>query len=144
MTIQDEIIAATRGWIGTPYLHQQSQQQLGCDCLGLVRGVWRDVYGTEPELPPAYSASWCLDDGRETLAEAARRHMNEIPQLQFTPGDLLLFRWKSHLPARHAGIAVDEDRMVHAQDGQRVCEVALNAWWLRHLAFAFRFPARAA
>ena len=28
-------------WIGTPYRHQASLKGVGCDCLGLVRGVWR-------------------------------------------------------------------------------------------------------
>ncbi len=30
--------------------------------------------------------------------------------------------------------------MIHAQDGACVSEVALSAWWLRRLAFVFRFP----
>jgi NlpC/P60 family putative phage cell wall peptidase len=144
MTIQDEVIAAARGWIGTPYQHQQAQQNVGCDCLGLIRGVWRDVYGVEAELPPPYSSAWHVDDGVETLAEAARRHMIEIAREDFAAGDLLLFRWKPHLPARHAGIAVSLSHMVHAQDGRVVCEVHLSAWWQRHLSFAFRFPERTA
>jgi len=50
-----EILRAARRWIGTPYRHQASLRGAGCDCLGLVRGVWRDVYGGEPEPVPAYS-----------------------------------------------------------------------------------------
>ena len=30
--------------------------------------------------------------------------------------------------------------MIHAQEGVAVTEIALSQWWLRHLAFAFRFP----
>ncbi|MGZ9409986.1 MAG: peptidase P60, partial [Methylocystis sp.] len=40
-----DIVAAARRWRGTPYVHQASLMQVGCDCLGLVRGVWRDVIG---------------------------------------------------------------------------------------------------
>jgi NlpC/P60 family putative phage cell wall peptidase len=36
-----QIVVATRDWIGTPYQHQASLKGVGCDCLGLVRGVWR-------------------------------------------------------------------------------------------------------
>lgn len=32
-----DIVAAARGWIGTPYLHQASLKGVGTDCLGLVR-----------------------------------------------------------------------------------------------------------
>ena len=38
-----DIVAAARRWVGTPYVHQASLIHVGCDCLGLVRGVWRDV-----------------------------------------------------------------------------------------------------
>ncbi len=56
MPTKDEIVAAARGWIGTPYRHQGQVKGVGCDCLGLVRGVWRDLYGAEPEAPPPYRA----------------------------------------------------------------------------------------
>jgi hypothetical protein len=32
------------------------------------------------------------------------------------------------------------DRMIHAQDGVAVSEVAFSPWWRRRVAFAFRFP----
>jgi NlpC/P60 family putative phage cell wall peptidase len=53
--IRNTIIAEARSWIGTPYHHQAALKGVGCDCLGLVRGVWRAVYGADPEHPPAYS-----------------------------------------------------------------------------------------
>ena len=42
------IVSEARGWIGTPYQHQASLIDVGTDCLGLVRGVWRAVIGPEP------------------------------------------------------------------------------------------------
>ena len=36
------IVAAARRWLGTPYHHQATRQGVGADCLGLVRGVWRE------------------------------------------------------------------------------------------------------
>lgn len=140
MTKAHDIVAAARGWIGTPYLHQASLKGVGTDCLGLVRGVWREVKGAEPEAAPAYGPSWAEMGGAEALAEAARRHMAEIPCTEYRAGDVLLFRWRPHLPAKHAGIAVSGTAMVHAQEQAAVTEVALSGWWLRHLAFVFRFP----
>ncbi len=135
-----EIAVLARGWLGTPYQHQASLKNVGCDCLGLVRGIWRERFGEEPELPPGYSPDWAEAGLEETLANAGRRHLIEIPPLVFEQGDVLLFRWKSHLPAKHAGIATSRQSMIHAQDGVCVSEVPLNAWWLQRLAFAFRFP----
>jgi NlpC/P60 family putative phage cell wall peptidase len=134
------ITTLAQGWLGTPYRHQASLKNCGCDCLGLVRGVWREHFGQEPELPPAYSADWAEAGLDETLADAGRRHLIEVPHLVFQEGDVLLFRWKPHLPAKHAGIATSRQTMIHAQDGAVVSEVALNPWWLKRLAFVFRFP----
>jgi NlpC/P60 family putative phage cell wall peptidase len=48
----DIVIAAARLWLGTPYVHQASVLGAGCDCLGLARGIWRDLHGPEPVTPP--------------------------------------------------------------------------------------------
>ena len=42
-TTARRVLEAATGWIGTPYRHQASQKGVGCDCLGLVRGVWREL-----------------------------------------------------------------------------------------------------
>src|SRR3954452_13379626 len=128
MPIRTRIIAEARAWIGTPYRHQGSLKGIGCDCLGLVRGVWRALNGAEAS-------------GVESLAEAARRHLVELDDPRsFAPGDVLLFRYSNHYPAKHAAIVTAPDLMVHAHDGACVAEVAIAPWWRRRLAFAFAFP----
>lgn len=134
------IVAETRSWIGTPYRHQASLKGVGCDCLGLVRGVWRVVIGEEPERAPPYAPDWAEAAGGEPLADAAARHLVPIDRDSFSPGDVLLFRWRANLPAKHAAIVSGEGLMVHAHDGAAVTEVALAPWWRRRLAYAFRFP----
>ncbi|MGL4975880.1 MAG: peptidase P60, partial [Bosea sp. (in: a-proteobacteria)] len=100
----DAIIDAARDWIGTPYLHQASLKGVGCDCLGLVRGVWRDVLGDEPQDVPPYAADWAEASGRETLAEAALCHLQPVALEDAGAGDVLLFRWRAHVPAKHCAI----------------------------------------
>jgi NlpC/P60 family putative phage cell wall peptidase len=134
------IVAEARSWIGTRYLHQASLKGVGCDCLGLVRGVWRHCIGDEPEAPPPYAPDWAEATGAEALADAALRHLLPIACSDFAAGDVLLFRWRDGCVAKHAAIATAGDRMVHAHDGAAVCEVALVPWWGRRLAYAFRFP----
>lgn len=139
------IVAETRGWIGTPYRHQASLRNVGCDCLGLVRGVWRAVIGDEPERAPPYAPDWAEAASGEPLADAAARHLIAIDRDTFREGDVVLFRWRSNLPAKHAAIVTSSenggpDTMVHAHDGAAVTEVALAPWWRRRLAYAFRFP----
>ena len=134
------IVAETRDWIGTPYRHQASLKGVGCDCLGLVRGVWRGVIGQEPERAPPYAPDWAEAASGKPLADAAARHLIAIDRDAFAEGDVVLFRWRNNLPAKHAAIVTATDMMVHAHDGAAVAEVALAPWWRRRLAYAFRFP----
>lgn len=139
------IVTEARAWAGTPYRHQASLKGVGCDCLGLLRGVWRAVLGPEPEAPPPYAASWAeAASGDDPLLSAAQRHLVPItePLAAYRPraGDVLLFAFRSHLPAKHCAIATGPAAMIHAHDGAAVTEVALTPWWRRHLAHAFRFP----
>lgn len=140
MSLRDAVIAEARSWIGTPYHHQAAVKGVGCDCLGLARGVWRAVYGSDPEQPPAYSRDWAETLRRETLAEAASRHMIPVALDAIAPGDLLLFAISADAPAKHCGILVAPDRMVHAVESHPVAEVSLVPWWRGRLRFAFRFP----
>ncbi len=135
-----QIVNAARLWIGTPYRHQASMRSAGCDCLGLIRGVWRDVYGTEPEKPPPYAPDWAEAHGEESLAQAALRHLVPIAPDSFGAGDVLLFRWRDGFVAKHAAIVSSATTMIHAHDGAAVCEVSLAPWWRRRLAFAYSFP----
>lgn len=134
------IVAVARRWIGTPYVHQASLEGIGCDCLGLVRGVWRTFFGDEPEPLPAYAPDWAEATRSERLIEAGRRHLVAVPLAAIRPGDVILFRWKPQLPAKHAGILTAADRFVHAYDGCAVVESPLGPWWRRRLAAAFAFP----
>jgi NlpC/P60 family putative phage cell wall peptidase len=136
---RDEIVAAARGWIGTPYRHQAALRGVGCDCLGLLAGVWREITGEEAGPLPPYTPDWAEAQGRETFAEGLRARMVEIEPGAAREGDVLLFRWRAHLPAKHAGILTGPERMVHAQEGAVVTEVALSGWWKRRVAFGFGF-----
>ena len=62
------VVAVARSWLGTPYHDQASLRSVGCDCLGLARGVWREVVGPEPFPIPPYSRDWGETGPREVLA----------------------------------------------------------------------------
>lgn len=135
---------ASRGWLGTPYRHQASHRGIGCDCLGLVRGVWRELYGREPEPIPPYSPDWAEVGEQETLLEAARRWLVEIPLVEARPDDVLLFRMSSDACVKHCailseGAADGPGKMIHAYWGRAVVESWIGPWWRRRLVAAFRF-----
>jgi NlpC/P60 family putative phage cell wall peptidase len=137
------IIAAARGWIGTPYVHQSAVRGAGSDCLGLVRGVWREVYGAEPEAVPSYSMDWSEPQGEERLWAAALRHLSPKAATEMVPGDVLLFRMRDGAVAKHLGIlsqACDAPRFIHAYSRHGVVESPLSAPWHRRVVACFEFP----
>ena len=139
-TQSDKIVALARGWIGTPYHHQGSTVGAGCDCLGLVRGVYRDLVGRDAETPPPYSRDWAEAAGVETLLAAARRHLVEIAPAAATAGDVVVFRFRRTAMAKHVGILTSPDSMVHATESAPATEIALTPWWRRRIVAAFSFP----
>jgi NlpC/P60 family putative phage cell wall peptidase len=132
--------AAARGWLGTPFVHQASARGLGCDCLGLLRGVWREVVGPEPLPVPPYSRGWpgASADG-EILHEALARVFVGASGEPAREGQVLLFRTGRLLPAGHVAILASPGRLIHARDPLGVVEEPL-APWLRRLSAVFDWP----
>jgi NlpC/P60 family putative phage cell wall peptidase len=133
------IVAEARRWIGTPYRHQASLCGAGCDCLGLVCGVWRACRGTEPRAVPAYGPDWSETRGDEALWRALTQHMRDAPPRP-APGDVLLFRMRAGRVAKHLGILSEAGaapRFVHAYSGHGVVESPLSAPWSRRIVARF-------
>lgn len=138
------VVARARTWIGTPYRHQASVRGAGTDCLGLVRGLWRELVGAEPEEPPAYTQDWSEPSGSEDLLEAARRHLVAVPAAERRAGDVLVLRMADLAVAKHTGVlataADGHETLIHAYCGHGVVELPLTPAWSRRVVAAFRFP----
>lgn len=143
MTQDNPCVTAARRWIGTPYLHQASQRGAGTDCLGLLRGVWREVMGQEPETIPPYTADWSEPQRHERLWQAAKQYLIAKPLDDCASGDVLLFRMRSGSIAKHVGIAGEigpNPSFIHAYSGHAVLESPLSAPWSRRIVARFAFP----
>ncbi|ESQ79484.1 peptidase [Asticcacaulis sp. YBE204] len=143
--MRDLVLAEARSWIGTPYQHRMSLKGVGCDCLGLVRGVWRSVQGEEPwDLPP-YTGDWAEIGGREVLLDGLARYLMPVAVGEAQAGDVLVFRLKPGAVAKHAAIlsagdmADPRSALIHAYWSHAVVETWLGTWWRRHVVAAFRF-----
>ncbi|MEX0339965.1 MAG: peptidase [Arenibacterium sp.] len=139
----DQIVTLARAWVGTPYAHQASVKGVGTDCLGLIRGIWRELYGEEPEAVPGYTKDWSEPSRDEVLWRAARRHMQEKARVRPEPGDVVLFRMREGSVAKHLGVVTPHEYglgFVHAYDGFGVLENALTRPWRRRIVSCFEFP----
>lgn len=140
MTERADITRSARLWLGTPYHHQASLRGVGCDCLGLLRGLWRELRGPEPEKAPPYSPSWDEVNPQEHMLRVCHAYLRPLPLDCRDEGTVLVFRMVKGAVAKHCGVVVPDNRMIHAQSGRGVVEVTLGPYWDRRVAGAFAFP----
>lgn len=137
-----QVISIAREWLGTPYMHQASLKGVGVDCIGLVIGIWRELYGGEPEdfkLPP-YSPRWAEETGDELMVTIARKYLEEIPLGEQIPGDVLMYRMFRRGMTKHAAIMISADTIIHAYNRHDVMESAFISNVGSAITHAFRFP----
>lgn len=143
--VSGRAVAIARTWVGTPYVHQASVKGAGADCLGLLRGVWRALYGAEPEVVPAYTPDWSEPEAEERLWQAALRHLSPADEAGVGAGEVLLFRMRDGAVAKHLGIssgAGEAASFIHAYSGHGVVECPLSEPWRRRIVARFAFPDR--
>lgn len=139
---RSDVVTCARRWIGTPYLHQGARRGVGCDCLGLVRGIWRELFGSEPMPVPAYSPDWREAERDEALWLALAQVCREAREGDLMPGQILLFRMRAGSVAKHLGVlslAGPAPRFIHAYSGHGVVENALSPPWERRIVARFEF-----
>jgi len=129
----DRVIAAARGWIGTPYHLHASRRGAGCDCIGLIRGVWREVAGPEPHPVPQYRHG-SADAAPGLIAAQLSMWMDRAAP---APGRVALFRVARTRAPRHLGI-LTEDGVITAVERRGVVEMRRLPPW--RLAGAWAVP----
>jgi NlpC/P60 family putative phage cell wall peptidase len=130
-------LIAARAWIGTPYVLSAALRGVGCDCIGLVRGVWSEVTGKPAPPPPPWRADWANASARP-LVQAARQYLCPVALEAARPGDVVVLRLQGTREA-HCGILERSGQFIHAQEGVGVVCVPFAAY-RAGLSFAARFP----
>ena len=137
------VVAIARQWVGTPYVHQAAARGQGADCLGLIRGIWAELYQVPLPAVPAYSSDWSEPQGEERLWQAANLHLKAKPLDAVAVGDVLLFRIRRRALAKHLGVQGrigDRASVIHAYSGIGVCESSLSRPWQNCIVARFEFP----
>ena len=143
MTRGEEVLRCAQDWLGTPYRHQASCKGAGTDCLGLLRGIWREIYGAEPGLVPAYTPDWSEPTGEEVLLKAATDLLRSVAPGAGIAGDVLVFRMRPGAVAKHLGLLAKtgpEPAFIHAYSGHGVVLSPLSTPWQHKIAAILRFP----
>jgi len=139
MTTRTQIRDRALEWVGTPYHHQACLKGVGADCVGLLRGVFIETYGYDPEKPPTYSPAWGESTKDELLLQAAGKYLTPVSGLNWGVSDVLVFRIRNAASAKHCAIVVGDNKMIHAVSGRAVFVAGINAW-AKQIAGTFSFP----
>jgi len=138
------IVSSARSWVGTPFQHQASVREQGADCLGLVRGVWRECIGAEVDANLTYGASWSVGQKDDVLLNALDQHLHRTESDFDKFGDVLVFNLPSGRMAKHLAISVGANggvpKMVHSYSSGGVVECFISDAWKRRCIAQFQFP----
>jgi cell wall-associated NlpC family hydrolase len=129
----DDIIAAARSALGTPFRHQGREVGRGLDCAGLICHVC-DTLGIAYSDQTRYARQ-----PSGGLLESALDGHQCIERVQGSPmpGDLLLLRFAGE--PQHLAIFTGTN-MIHAhQPLGKVCEHGFTGPWPRRLVRVYRF-----
>lgn len=115
--IDQRIAAEAMEWVGTPFKWGQSVKGVGCDCKGLLAGVFRQLNRPEAESFYADFANYRADRPVPSalLLEGFGRLFIRADDL--TAGRILLLNYGG-APA-HMAIHIGNDRAVHAYHGHQ-------------------------
>jgi NlpC/P60 family putative phage cell wall peptidase len=140
MTTGYDVAKKAREWIGTPYHHQASLKGVGCDCLGLCRGIYREIVGPEPIAMPNYSPGWDEVAKTEIMLRTFNTYLKKEPISYRGAGFILLFRMRRNAVAKHCGIMTNNTHFIHSHAGRKTVEIELTEWWVSKLIGVFSFP----
>lgn len=144
MITREQIAAAARGWLDTPFVHQASLRGIGTDCAGLVVGVARECGIAEAAAfdSDLRFRGYARTPGPRTLIAACDAYLDKIEIPSARLADILLLRWPQSPDPMHFAIIVDESGpyVVHALATiGKVVEHRMDDHWRSRVTRAYSY-----
>lgn len=133
------LVEEARSWLGTPYKHQCCKKGIACDCIGLIKGIYQDLYKVKIPFVP-YSYDWGDANNNEDLLKHAAYWLEEIDLVDAREADVVGVRWKKQRVVKHAMILTSKNTAIHSYNRSGVTEINLSKWWKDKFVVAYRFP----
>jgi cell wall-associated NlpC family hydrolase len=116
-SVGDRIAEEALSWRDTPFTWGQSQKGVGCDCKGLLAGVFRELGLPEADSYYAAFSSYRVDRPVPAglLLQGFEKLFDRVDAAAAAAGDILLLKFAG-APA-HMAIHVGNGRAVHAYHG---------------------------
>ncbi len=130
MTTNIQIAYCAKTWIGTPFQYQGRIKNVGCDCLGLIIGVSKEMNLFSKQDIPIFlhdASNYSMDPDTGHL----ERVLDEIlwPSNVIEPGFICVLHFDSN--PKHLGIVgPNSDTLIHADISHRkVIESRLDGYY---------------
>lgn len=141
MVSRADIVNEARSWLGTRWQHQAALKGVGCDCIGFVAGVARElgIAGAAEFFATPALRSYGRQPEPKLLA-ACDALLDPIAMAEAGPGDVLVLKFETE--PQHFGIISESapPYMLHAlAHARRVVEHRIDAIWRSRLVRAYRF-----
>lgn len=127
----EQVVAAARQWLGTPWHHQGRVRGVGVDCVGVIIGVARDL-----GLSTFDVTGYARRPAPGEVAGGCEAHLK--PVAAALPGDVLLFHVDGQ--PQHMGFVTDIGVLHAFAPMRRVVEHGLDDGWRAKIVAAYRLP----
>lgn len=141
--VRECLVIEARQWVGTPFKHQASLKGIGCDCIGLIAGVAREMGFKDAERfkNDVRFRGYARTPEPTMLQTAVSEYLEPVDRDTAEPGDIMLFRFKDE--PQHFAMLVERgfDRyMVHSyMQARGVVENRIDDKWRGRMVGAYKY-----
>jgi NlpC/P60 family putative phage cell wall peptidase len=143
LVTRTDIIQCARTWLGTPHHHGACLKGVGVDCLGLVYGVYRELYDYKTPLPH-YTTNWMSEERQRDLVQGLEKEFTRVSKKVSQLGDVLVIRFLRWGVGCHCAFLSYSEEMgpslIHVATRGIVREVPYLAPLRKRTSFVFRMP----
>lgn len=134
MITAEQIVAAARACLGTPFRHQGRIPGLALDCAGLIVAVAREI-GIDPVDVESYGRR--PHQGLLDATLSSQPSLIDVARADMAAGDILLMRFTRE--PQHLAICAGST-IIHSWEAPgKVCEHDLDATWRSRIVRVYRF-----
>lgn len=142
MIAREAIIREASTWIGTRFRHQGAVKGVGCDCIGLIAGVAKNVGIPEAEafLADKEFRAYGREPQAHLLLAACAKYLDMVKLGDEQIGDIFVMRFRQD--PMHFGFLSrrNPDYLLHTWAGVRkVTEHRIDDVWRGRIMACYRF-----
>lgn len=135
------VVREARTWLNTPFHHQASVKGVGCDCIGLIKGVGvaLNLVNYDPASAKAKSfANYSMMPNPRMMREGLATWLVPLSVDEALPADILFMTWGRE--PQHVALKTDKGIIHSYSSVGKVVEHALDENWQRRIVAAYRYP----